>query len=178
MDPLVKTIFLLRHAKSAWSDPRLSDHDRPLSSRGERVAEAMAAHIGRLKPRAELVMCSTSLRTRQTLAPVIKKLGTSAPPVALEKDLYLATEDMLLRRLQGLSESVKTVLVIGHNDGIWHLAEWLAGTGPDALREALTQKFPTGALATLRVADRPWTELAWGAANLTAFVKPRDLGVT
>jgi phosphohistidine phosphatase len=138
----------------------------------------MAAHIGRLKSRPELVVCSTALRTRQTLAPVIQKLGTAAPPITLEKDLYLATEDMLLRRLQGLPESVKTVLLVGHNDGIWHLAERLTGNGPDALREAVAQKFPTGTLATLRVADRPWTELAWGAAKLTAFVKPRDLGVT
>jgi phosphohistidine phosphatase len=174
----VKTIFLLRHAKSAWSDPRLGDHDRPLSGRGERAAEAMATHIGRLKPRPELVICSTSLRTRQTLAPVVKKLGPTAPPIALEKDLYLATEDMLLRRLQGLAESVKDVLLIGHNDGIWHLGERLAGDGPDALRTALAQKFPTGALATLRVADQPWEELTWGAAKLTAFVKPGDLGVT
>jgi phosphohistidine phosphatase len=174
----LKTIFLLRHAKSAWSDPRLGDHDRPLSARGERAAEAMAAHIARLKPRPELMICSTALRTRQTLAPVVKKLGPSAPPIALEDDLYLATEDMLVSRLHALSESVKSVLLIGHNDGIWHLAERLAGHGPAALRQELAQKFPTGALATLRFGDQPWAELDWGTAKLAAFVRPRDLGTT
>jgi phosphohistidine phosphatase len=174
----VKTIFLLRHAKSAWSDPRVGDHDRPLNRRGERAAEAMAVHIAGVKPRPGLVLCSTALRTRQTLMPVIKKLGPSTPPIALEKDLYLATEDALLGRLRGLPESTNSVLLIGHNDGIWHLAERLVGSGPAALREALVRKFPTGALATLRFADRTWAELEWGAAKLASFVKPRELGVT
>jgi phosphohistidine phosphatase len=155
----------------------LGDHDRPLSGRGERAAEAIAAHIARLTPRPDLALCSTALRTRQTLAPLIKKLGPSAPPIALEKDLYLAPEEMLLKRLQSLPESVNTVLLIGHNDGIWHLAERLAAGGPADLRETLAQKFPTGALATLRVASQPWAELNWGAAKLAGFVRPRDLGV-
>jgi phosphohistidine phosphatase len=174
----VKTIFLLRHAKSAWSDPRLGDHDRPLNRRGEQAAEAMANHIARLKPRPDLVLCSTALRTRQTLMPLIKKFGPAAPPIALEKDLYLATEDMLVGRLRALPESAGSVLLIGHNDGIWHLAERLVGSGPAALREALAQKFSTGALATLRFADRPWAELDWGATKLAGFVRPRELGGT
>jgi phosphohistidine phosphatase len=138
----------------------------------------MADHIARLKPRPDLVLCSTALRTRQTLMPLIKKYGPSAPPIALEKDLYLATEDMMLGRLQGLPESASSVLLIGHNDGIWHLADRLVGSGSAPLREALSQKFSTGALATLRLANRPWAELAWGAAKLAGFIKPRELGVT
>jgi phosphohistidine phosphatase len=173
----VKTIFLLRHAKSAWSDPRVGDHDRPLNKRGEGAAEAMANHIVGLKPRPAIVLCSTALRTRQTLAPIIKKLGPSPPPIALEKDLYLASEDMLLSRLRALPESASAVLLIAHNDGIWHLAARLAGSGPDTLRSALAQKFPTGTLATLRLSDQPWAELTWGAAKLAGFTKPRELGV-
>jgi len=67
--------------------------------------------------------------------------------------------------------------LIGHNDGIWHLAERLVGSGPAELREALAQKFSTGAFATLRFADRPWTELGWGTTKLAGFVRPRELGV-
>jgi phosphohistidine phosphatase len=174
----VKTILLLRHAKSAWGNPRLDDHERPLSKRGGRAAEAMADHVVRRTPRPDLILCSTALRTRQTLAPLLKRFGSPAPPIALEKDLYLATEDMMLARLQALSEEVGTVLLIGHNDGIWHLAEALVGGGSGSLRQALGQKYPTGALATLGVSDRPWSELDWGSAALLAFVKPRDLAVT
>ena len=138
----------------------------------------MANHIAGVKPRPNLVLCSTALRTRQTLMPVVKRLGTPAPPIALEKDLYLASEQMLLDRLRALPESANSVLLIGHNDGIWHLAQRLVGSGSAALREALADKFPTGALATLRLAERPWAELGWGAAKLAGFVKPRELGAT
>ena len=174
----MKTVLLLRHAKSAWSNPRLDDHERPLSKRGERAAQAMADHVARRAPRPDLILCSTALRTRQTLAPLVKRLGSPAPPIALEEGLYLATEDMMLARLQALAEDVQTVLLIGHNDGIWHLAEALVGRGSGSLREALGQKYPTGALVTLGVPDRPWSELDWGSAELADFVKPRDLAVT
>src|SRR5262245_597194 len=159
MDSTVKTILLLRHAKSAWNDPRLEDHERPLSKRGEQAAAVMADNIAHKSPRPDLVLCSTALRTRQTLAPLVKRLGAPVPPIALEKELYLASEDMLLARLQALADEIRVVLIIGHNDGLWRLAEALAGAGPPQLLEALAQKFPTGALATLRVGDRPWRDL-------------------
>jgi phosphohistidine phosphatase len=173
----VKTILLLRHAKSAWSDPRLDDHERPLNRRGEQAAKAMAAHIARRDPRPDLILCSTALRTRQTLAPLVKLLDAPAPPIALEKDLYLASEDALLARLQAVGDEISTVLLIGHNDGIWHLAEALAGSGAADSLAALREKYPTGTLATLRCQDGPWRDLAPGGAELVAFVRPRDLAV-
>jgi phosphohistidine phosphatase len=174
----VKTILLLRHAKSAWSEPRLDDHDRPLSRRGEQAAKAMADHIARKEPRPDLILCSTAMRTRQTLAPIVKRLRAPAPPISLEKALYLASEDILLAHIRALPDDVATVLLIAHNDGIWQLAASLAGRGPADALAALREKYPTGALVTLRVPDRPWRDLAPGSAELAAFVRPRDLAVT
>jgi phosphohistidine phosphatase len=171
----VKTILLLRHAKSAWGDPRLDDHERPLSRRGEQAAKAMADHIVRRGPRPGLILCSTAMRTRQTLAPLVKLLGASAPPIALEKGLYLASEDILLDHLRALPDAVATALLIAHNDGIWHLAEALAGSGPAGTLAALRGKYPTGALATLKAPNGTWRDLTWGSAELVAFVRPRDL---
>jgi phosphohistidine phosphatase len=171
----VKVILLLRHAKSAWGEAGLPDHDRPLSQRGERAAEAMADHLLAKAPVPDLILCSTATRTRQTLAPLIERLPAPAPPIALENGLYLASEDVLLKRLQDLPESVSTVLVIGHNDGMWHLAEMLAGHGKTTLLAALREKFPTGALATLQVDLKNWSALAAGGTTLVAFARPRDL---
>jgi phosphohistidine phosphatase len=171
----VKTVLLLRHAKSAWDDPRLDDHDRPLSRRGERSAKAMADHIAHKVPHPDLILCSTALRTRQTLAPLVGRLEGAAPPIALEKALYLASEDVLLDHLRAIGEDIGTVLLIGHNDGIWQLAKALAGSGPAEALAALRQKFPTAALATLRAPERRWRELTPGSARLVAFVRPRDL---
>jgi len=174
----MKTLLLLRHAKSAWGDPRLDDHDRPLNGRGERAAKAMADHIARQGPRPDLILCSTAMRTRQTLAPLLKRLEGPAPPISLENGLYLASEDALLGRLQAVADDVPTVLLIGHNDGIGQLAADLAGDGPSDALAALRAKYPTGALAVLRVPDGPWTDLKAGSAKLLEFVRPRDLAVT
>ena len=171
----MKTLLLLRHAKSAWSDPRLDDHDRPLNPRGERAARAMAEHIARKSPRPDLILCSTAMRTRQTLAPLLKRLGAPAPPIALESGLYLASEDVLLAHLQTAPDSATTVLLIGHNDGIGELAADLAGSGPAEALASLRAKYPTGALAVFAIPDGPWSELAPGKAKLVEFVRPKDL---
>ena len=171
----MKTALLLRHAKSAWGNPALPDHERPLNDRGERVADLMASHIARKCPRPDIVLCSTATRTRQTLAPLVHRLGSPAPPISLEKNLYLASEAALLTRLQALADDISTVLLIGHNEGIGQLAETLAGQGLPPLLKALWQKFPTGALAVLQVRTERWAGLAPGSAELVAFVRPRDL---
>lgn len=172
-----RTLLLLRHAKSAWSDPRLDDHDRPLNRRGERAAKAMADHLAQLGLRPDLILCSTALRTRQTLAPIVAMLTVPAPLINLSKDLYLASEDVLLTQLQAVSDDATTVLLIGHNDGIWRFATALTDDGPPEELAALRDKFSTGALATLSLRDEPWRTLDFGAARLVSFVRPRDLGV-
>lgn len=171
----MKIILLLRHAKSAWGQPGLDDHERPLSKRGERAAEAMAGYIVHNAPRPDLILCSTAVRTRQTLAPLVHRLANPAPPIALEKGLYLATEGELLVRLRAVPEEVRTVLLIGHNEGIGELASALAGDGEPAMLGHLHEKFPTGALATLRLGKTPWQDLAPGQAELLSFMRPRDI---
>ena len=171
----VKSILLLRHAKSAWKDAHLADHDRPLSPRGARNAAALARYLPSLGLRVDLVLCSTALRTRQTLAALMGQWRGPAPPLALEAGLYLASDTALLARLQALPEQVSTVLLVGHNDGIWQLAQGLAGRGDARLREMLAERYPTGCLSMLQCKDRPWAELAWGSAELIALVRPRDL---
>jgi phosphohistidine phosphatase len=171
----VKTILLLRHAKSAWGDPGLSDHDRPLNGRGERAAKAIADHLVQHGPRPDLILCSTATRARQTLAPLIQRLGTPTPPLALEAGLYLASEDRLLDRLKELADDIATVLLVGHNDGIGLLAEALAGKGQATALAALREKYPTGTLAVLRMPADAWHDVAAGSGELLAFVRPRDL---
>lgn len=171
----MKTALLLRHAKSAWDTPGLGDHDRPLSDRGHQAARRMADYIAHNGPRPDLILCSTSVRTRQTLAALVSRLPAPAPPIALEKGLYLAAETTLLARLRAVPDETDAVLLIGHNEGIWQLAEMLAGHGPASLLRALRDKFPTGALAVLRAPTERWADLAVGSAELRAFVRPRDL---
>jgi phosphohistidine phosphatase len=168
----VRTIFLLRHAKSSWDDPALADFDRPLAPRGQRAARRIAKYMRRKNIRPAIVLCSPSLRTRQTLEAIAPSLGKGAS-VELAEQLYAASEDELLHRLRALPESVDSVMLIGHNPGLQGLALSLASRGDELPR--LEEKFPTCALATLLVDIRSWVDLQPGDAELLDYVVPREL---
>ena len=101
------TLSLLRHAKSSWDDPGLDDLDRPLNERGREAAPRMGHFLARNAVRAGLVLCSTSLRTRQTLDLVLPHLQP-APSVAYEDALYLAPASVLLKRFRKVAARWRT----------------------------------------------------------------------
>ena len=163
-------LLLLRHAKSSWDDPGLPDHDRPLAPRGHRAAERMAGYLRSNAPHVELVLCSSALRASETLERMRNAFGDAE--IAVEDELYGATDDELLERLRRGADRSDTVALIGHNPGIHDLAIALAGSGEGL--ERMRAKFPTGALAVLEF-DGPWPRLARGGARLASFVTPKDL---
>ena len=165
-------LLLLRHAKSSWDEPELPDAERPLAPRGRRAAAALGARLARRRLRIDRVLCSPSRRTRETLALLALD---PAIPVSFAEPLYLASARSLLARLRRLSPRIRTVLVIGHDPGLEHLATALAGSGrPKALRR-LEPGFKTGALAELRAPDDGWRALRPGTAYLERFTRPKDL---
>ena len=168
----MKRLYLLRHAKSSWDDP-LPDHERPLAPRGRRAAKLMGEHLREERIRPALVLCSSSVRTRETLSRIAKAVGDE-PPVEFEQGLYGAGAEQLLERLRQLSADVPSVLLIGHNPGMHELALGLAGSGAQLAR--LEEKFPTAALATLDFELDTWDELEPGSGELVAYVVPRELG--
>lgn len=169
----MKTIYLLRHAKSSWKDEALDDFDRPLNKRGRQAAKLMGQCLATHKIEPDQILCSPSRRTRETLERVQKEMG-AAIPTRFEKGIYLAEAPDLMRRLRELSDSLSSVLVIGHNPGVERLALMLAAPGGEGERRML-DKFPTGALAVLTADVDAWERLAPETARLDAFVRPRDL---
>jgi phosphohistidine phosphatase len=167
----MRTLYLLRHAKSSWAEPALPDRQRPLAARGRRDAKRIAKHLVRLEVQPELVLCSSAVRARKTLEGVRVALGTTSS-VRLEDELYGASAEQLLERIRLVPGVVASVMVIGHNPGLQELALLLAGDGVD--RGRLEEKFPTAALATLTLATG-WSQAAPGAAVLTAYVVPKQL---
>ena len=166
------SLYLLRHAKSSWSDATLVDHERPLSPRGRRDAKRIADHLLRLGIVPALVLCSTSRRTRETLELVGPALD--AATVSLESELYAASAETLLERLHAVPEGVGSVMLIGHNPGLEDLALLVASDGPELGR--LETKFPTAALATLTLRTATWQRLSEADAVLAAYVVPKELG--
>jgi phosphohistidine phosphatase len=167
----VSTLYLLRHAKSSWDDPALADHERPLAARGRRDGKRIAEHLRGEAIEPELVLCSSALRTLETLELVRPALGRAT--VLVEDELYGASSDQLLSRIRLVPDEVGSVLVIAHNPGLHELALALASAGDEL--ERLEQKFPTAALATLEPAQ-PWSRVEPRGATLAAYVVPKQLG--
>jgi len=168
---VAKRLHLLRHAKSSWDDPALADRDRPLAPRGRKAAKRLARHLDEAGVRPDLVLCSPSVRTRQTLERVARGLPDGVQ-VELEDGLYAASAQTLLERLRAVPDATGAVLVIAHNPGLHDLARLLAGRGTGIAR--LEEAFPTGALATLGF-DGVWAGLRAGACELVELVFPREL---
>jgi len=166
-------LHLLRHAKSS-RDEGLDDHERRLSRSGReaarRVGEGLPAALGRL----DLVLCSTSLRTRETAALVLAGFA-SAPRILYEDALYLAGPTALVRRLSRLEESDGTVLVVGHNPGLHELAIALADAESPHYRALATGKFPTAARASFKI-ETQWAGLDQSRHALTDYATPKSLG--
>ena len=168
----MRTLYLLRHAKSSWDNPHLVDHDRPLAPRGIRATRHVADHMREAGIAPQVVVCSSARRTRET----VELLGDAVPTecdVHVEDGLYEATVDALLERLRALPASVDRAMLVGHNPALQHLALLLVGSGDRLGR--MTRKFPTAALATLDASIEGWPDLTAGCAQLTGFMRPRDL---
>jgi phosphohistidine phosphatase len=165
-------LHLLRHAKSGW-DEAVEDHERKLSRRGReaarRVSESLPAALGAI----DLVLCSTSVRTRETAELVLA--GIAPPPRILYEDvLYLAGRAALMRRLCQLDESAGAVMVIGHNPGLHELALALAAPDSPRYRALAAGKFPTTARASFAI-EQPWADLARSRHALTDYVTAKSL---
>ena len=168
----MKTILLLRHAKSSWSDPGHSDHDRTLTPRGRRAAELVGLYVAQRSDPPSLVLCSTARRALDTLEPLRHRLGV---PFEARRELYLADPDALLALLAQIDDRENSVLVIGHNPGLHELAVLLMRHGDREARARLRVGFPTSALAVLELAITRWDEIRAGCGTLVELRLPRDL---
>lgn len=168
----MKTLYLLRHAKSSWDQP-VDDHDRPLASRGRRAAPAMAERMAAAGRVPHRVLCSTAARTRETwhlMTPILGPL-----PVDYLPGLYESDDGRILELVRSEGGAEDVLMVVGHNPSLQLLAERLVGEGPAKLRARLAKKFPTAALAVLEFPVEEWSGVAPGAGTLVEFLRPKDL---
>lgn len=172
---MTRTLLLLRHAKSSWDDPSLADFDRPLARRGAKAAPRMAAYLRKQKLRPKLTLCSPALRAMETWRLITESLGGEIEVKTL-RDLYLSPPSRLLRVLKRVPPDIQCVMMVGHNPGLEHLAEFLSG--PKSKKKALSRlhdKFPTAALAVIEFETDAWSDIDRGQGRLRRFVRPSDL---
>ncbi|MDT5093788.1 MAG: phosphohistidine phosphatase [Mycobacterium sp.] len=163
-----RTLLLMRHAKSDYPTG-VTDHERPLAPRGVREAGLAGDWLRASAPPIDLVLCSTAVRTRETLA-----LTKLTAPVTFTDRLYDAVPSTVIDEINGVDDDVTTLLVIGHEPAMSSVALGLAETSTDEndAAESISTKFPTSAIARLRTGSR-WRGLGFGGAELVSFHVPR-----
>jgi len=164
-------LVLVRHAKSAWDDPSLSDHDRPLAPRGTKALPRLRDHLARATRPAELVLCSSSRRTVDTFDGIRSAVSPRAR-VEMDRAIYDADADTLLAQLHHVDDDIAWAMLIGHNPAIQQLAVFLVGAGDTDTRAQLCAKLPTGSAVSLSF-DGGWGGLGAGTARLDDLFMPR-----
>jgi phosphohistidine phosphatase len=169
----VKTLTLLRHAKSGWDDGIARDFDRPLNAKGRRAAQTMGRHFKDLGLAWDHVVASPAQRVVETIGETGSTFGTLEP--AWDRRIYLASAATLLDVARESPADAAHVLIVGHNPGLEDLALWVVADGAGELRAALADKYPTATLAELRFDVDDWASLAPKSATLVRFIRPRDV---
>lgn len=168
----MKTLTLLRHAKSDWTDEVVRDFDRPLNDRGRRAARTMGAYMAAEGLTFDLVLASPAVRVVATLDALEQGLGRTLNRV-YDPNIYLAPASTLLELVQGTDASVERLLLVGHNPGLEEFALEIAdGDATSPMRREVEVKYPTATLAEIAL-DGTWRDT--GGGRITRFVRPRDL---
>jgi phosphohistidine phosphatase len=167
----MKTLTLLRHAKSGWETPSLSDFDRPLNARGRQAARAMGRELKALGLGWDCILASPAARVTETLAELAESYGPVG--AVYDRRVYLATPELLLELVRETYDGVARLLVVGHNPGMERLALRLSRGG--TLHDEIALKYPTGALAEIALPAGRWRDVAEGSGTVARFLRPRDL---
>jgi phosphohistidine phosphatase len=169
----MKTLTLLRHAKSGWDDKVARDFDRPLNRRGRRAARAVGEEMRALNLAFDRVAASSAKRVVETLEEVEQAFGPLDPEY--DENLYLPSTETLLELVRATDDSIERLLLVGHNPGLENLALALSGGSDNALRGQIELKYPTGTLAEIALDVDHWRDVAKGMGIITRFIRPRDL---
>jgi phosphohistidine phosphatase len=145
----MKTLLILRHAKSSWKHPDLSDHDRPLNKRGKRDAPNMGRLLKAKELVPDLIISSTAVRAKDTSSAIAKHSGYEGKKTISEA-LYAAEPDAYLTVIRDLKDAYQKVMIVGHNPSIESLIEILTGE---------YHIMPTCALAQIEFDTEKWFDI-------------------
>jgi phosphohistidine phosphatase len=161
----MKTLFLLRHAKSSWDDAGLRDFDRPLNERGLEAAPLIGKAMRRRKLQPDLIISSPAVRAKETTGLVHEAAGLKAV-VRYDERIYEASTRRLLEIVSLIDDSVGSAMMVGHNPGFEELVAVLTGEA---------KRMPTAALASIELNIESWSEISMDVGKLKWLLKPKDL---
>jgi phosphohistidine phosphatase len=161
----MKTLYLLRHAKSSWDDQNLADFDRPLNERGLSAAPFMGEVLAQRSLIPDEIVSSPAKRAIQT-ATLVKESGGFGAQIRLEERIYEASPQSLLQITRGIRDESENVMVVGHNPGMEGFIALLTGN---------LERMPTAAVAVIEIDLEKWADLASGSGKLICVLRPNEM---
>ena len=159
----MKTLFLMRHAKSSWEDKSLSDFERPLNERGRRTVPFMGELMRQRGLSPASIMSSPAVRAAET-AMAVKNAAMFDAEIVFDPGIYEASPNDLRKVVLEMDEGVETAMIVGHNPGLEGFIYYLTGG---------MEPMPTAALAVIEL-DTKWSEIEEGAGRLATVIRPKD----
>ncbi len=162
----MKTLLIMRHGKSSWKDPDLSDRERPLAKKGIKASRRMGLLIQEKELIPQRILCSSAKRAVQTAQMFCETCGCPDTVDVLD-ELYMAEAETYIRVLQSLPDELERVMIIGHNPGLEFLLQMLSGE---------LVSLPTSVIAHLTLPIQHWTELnEHTEGTLIEIWRPKEL---
>ena len=161
----MKTLFLIRHAKSSRDDPALSDKERPLDDRGMRDAPTMGERLAKQDVMPDLILSSPAVRALATAEIIAKKIGYKLKDIVVDERLYATAPDDLLKVIHELGDKPKRVMLFGHNPEFAELAHRLSSKITD---------MPTCAVAEFSFNTKSWSNVGKQEPAKVTFNHPRQ----
>jgi phosphohistidine phosphatase len=162
----MKTIYLVRHAKSSWDFPNLSDFERPLGERGERDAPKMGRRLAEMGIFADLMISSPAVRAVTTCETIASYLRYPIDKIEKDKALYHAGDQTLLRVIHDVNEHVRHLMLFGHNPGFTDFA--------NALTNGRIENIPTSGVFACNFEVNHWSDAKLGEAKFLFFDFPKN----
>ena len=162
---MAKTLLLIRHAKSSWDNPILSDFERPLNDRGKKDAPDMAIRLAERKITIDAFVSSPAKRAKQTSRLFAKEFDVKKKKIVFEPRLYEAGEENFYEAIQNLKNKWNTVAIVSHNPGITSFANSLTGHRVDDM--------PTSAVFAIKIDTNNWEDFREAAKEFWFFDFPK-----
>ncbi|MBI5661104.1 MAG: histidine phosphatase family protein [Ignavibacterium album] len=162
----MRQLILIRHAKSSWSNPDLSDFDRPLNKRGKRDLAFMSVLLSQKNITPELIISSPALRTKLTAIEFANKIGYNKNEIIWNKNLYLASYMKILKIIKQIENKINCAIIVGHNPGLTDLQNYLCNEEIDNI--------PTSGIVSMSTI-KEWIDVESKDFELVFFEFPKKI---
>ena len=161
----MKTLYLVRHAKSSWNNANLSDHDRPLNNRGERDVPVMGQRLRGRQPQPQMIICSSAVRAETTATLLAETIGYPLANLNIDSRLYAAEPKNVVSIIEELNDTIECALLVGHNPTFTDLV--------NALGRCEIENMQTCSIAVLTFPTKSWSEISEVQGELLDFDYPK-----